>query len=93
MIAARPKRHSKRSQRYRTMPTAVTSSARAPYSASSRPTCGPTNSTRRSSAEASCSFSTPISFCERSAVDWFFSRCMRISTSREEPKFCTSEDL
>ena len=21
---------------------------------------------------------------------WFFSTCMRISTSREEPKFCTS---
>ena len=42
------------------------------------------------SAERSCSLSTPITFCERSAVDWFFSRCMRISTSREEPKFCAS---
>ena len=35
-------------------------------------------------------FKTEITFCERSALLWFFSRCMRISTSREEPKFCTS---
>ena len=31
-----------------------------------------------------------MTFCDRSALLWFFSRCMRISTSREEPKFCTS---
>ena len=42
------------------------------------------------SAELLCCFRTAMTFWERSALDWVFSRCMRISTSREEPKFCTS---
>src|SRR5919197_1504961 len=51
------------------MPTAVTRRATRPRSTSSRPTCGPTNSTRRNSADASCCFSTPITFCATSELD------------------------
>ena len=49
MIADTAKRHSKRIARYTTMPPITSSSAIAPSEASSLPTCGPTNSTRRSS--------------------------------------------
>ncbi|MNC94488.1 hypothetical protein D3C83_113540 [compost metagenome] len=72
------------------MPRHVTSSASAPYSASSLPTCGPTNSTRRTSAPGSAPRSSFCTCCEIAEVDWFFSIGMRISTSREEPKVCTS---
>ena len=90
MIADTAKRHSKRIARYTTMPPITSSSAIAPSEASSLPTCGPTNSTRRSSGlppsralrlAMTLSLTLPVSMPSRLG--------RRISTSRELPKFCT----
>ena len=71
------------------MPSEVMSRASAPFQASSAPTCGPTNSTRLSVAVLSSVVSPSITALDRSALFWPGFRGMRISTSREDPKFCT----
>ena len=53
------------------------------------PTCGPTNSTRRISRRRPVLPQRSITFCE-SCARLVLLEGMRISTSREEPKFCTS---
>ena len=81
--------HSKRKARYSMMPSTTKASALRPSVASSSPTCGPTNSVRRSVAVSSCAFSAAITLSLCCAELTPFCAGSRISTSREVPKFCT----
>ncbi len=69
------------------------SSARAPFQASSSPTCGPTNSTRWSLAAGSAADRPSMTDLERSALFCPGLSGMRMSTSRDEPKFWTEKSL
>ncbi len=93
MIAASPNFHSKRIARYSTIPIHTTRSASAPFSASSLPTWGPTNSTRRNSTSLLSACKVAITFCERSVLDCPWTSGILIRTSRDEPKFCTAVSL
>ncbi|MDT4869495.1 hypothetical protein FQZ97_1045270 [compost metagenome] len=81
--------HSKRKPRYTMMPMTTTSSAIRPLCSSSWPTCGPTNSTRRSSTPESAAFSAAMTVSLWVAEVWPSCRGRRIMTSCEVPKFCT----
>ena len=82
--------HSNRIARYRMMPPITKASAFRPLVTSSCPTCGPTNSTRRSVTSGLAAFSSAItlSLCSADVTPCLSGR--RIITSRDEPKFCTS---
>ncbi len=71
------------------MPRETINKASAPFSTSSLPTWGPTNSTRRTSAEASSWRSAAITVSDNWALDISGLTGSRIRTSRDVPKFCT----
>ena len=72
------------------MPTITSSKASAPFSASSLPTCGPTNSTRRNVAPGASALSAVITDSPILAVFCSLLSGRRIMTSWLEPKFCTA---
>ena len=90
MIADTAKRHSKRSARYATMPMLTRSSASAPFSYSSLPTCGPTNSTRCWVTCGSSPRSADITCSESCAVDKPSFSGRRISALLALPNVCTA---
>ena len=84
--------HWKRMTTYRPMNSRVMISAVAPFSASSRPTCGPIASVRRISTAGSMLASAAVACSVMSSACWPSAGGSFTSMSRAVPKLCTCAD-
>ncbi len=89
-MAPTPSFHWKRAQTYSMMKKKVNSTASAPFSASSAPTCPPTTSVRRSSTPGFSDWIAASTLRPSTLLSVPSSGSMRTSTSRGVPKLCTT---
>ena len=89
-IAPTPSFHWKRNATYARISRKVKSTASAPFSASSWPTCGPTTSVRRSSTPGSALWIAVSTLWPSRLTSWFSCGRSRTRTSLAVPKLCTA---